>query len=126
MNRKKVRTQQGQIWTPATVLKNMSCQDCIVYKIVLHTLEGKVYRRKRKHLLKTKEQEFTTTCEQTDFLTESNTNVPLEKETNAELPVVVKLTHHNDSPERQSKPPLVRRSGREVKMPSRFKDYEMH
>lgn len=111
-----------QFMNSVTVLKKHE----LLRSYVLHTPDGKVYRRNRKHLLKTKEQEFTTTCEQTDFLTESNTNVPLEKETNAELPVVVKLTHHNDSPERQSKPPLVRRSGREVKMPSRFKDYEMH
>ncbi|KAA0714109.1 Retrovirus-related Pol polyprotein from transposon opus [Triplophysa tibetana] len=111
----KVRVQQGQIWNPATVLRKHD----LPRSYVLRTSDGKIYRRNRKHLLKTKEQEFPSTNDKDDFDTESNASATLEREINPD-------THQECSTDGQIKPNIITRSGREVKIPSRFRDYKIH
>ncbi|XP_056109383.1 uncharacterized protein K02A2.6-like [Rhinichthys klamathensis goyatoka] len=118
----KVRVQQGQIWNPATVLKKHDSPR----SYVLCTPDGRIYRRNRKHLLKTKEQKFPSAPDQDDFNTEQETNAKSEREMNPDLPVMVKQAHQNGSTEEQTKPNIITKSGREIKIPSRFRDYHMH
>lgn len=60
-----------------------------------------------------------------DFVTESKANANPEEPMSSNL-VPEKQTHQEESPERNTKSITITRSGREVKIPSRFKHYTMH
>lgn len=89
---------------------------------ILHTSDGKIYRRNRKHLLKTRGQNVPSASDQDDFDTEPDTTAALQREMSLDLPSVIKQACREELTNKQSKPNIITRSGREDKVPLSFKD----
>lgn len=114
-----VRIQRGDTWQPAVVVnKHQQPRSFIVC-----TPDGRVYRRNRKHLLKTGEREFPPTDTQdTSTYTDSETN-NTKSDADCKTTEVAPETDTDAGPVQSQL--CCTRSGRQVKIPARYRD-EIH
>ena len=111
-----VRIQKGDTWQPAVVVERHQ----LPRSFIVRTQDGRVYRRNRKHLLKTGEREFPPT-EMQDIPTYTHTETAhtgSDTEGND-----TEVNQDTDSHDGQAQLQLHHtRSGRQVKIPARYRD----
>lgn len=111
-----VRIQRGDTWQPAVVVnKHQQPRSFIV-----HTPDGRVNRRNRKHLLKTGEREFPPTHTQdTSTYTDSEQTTPRVMQDCK----TTEVAPENDTDAGPVQSQLCcTRSGRQLKIPARYRD----
>ena len=124
-----VRIKQGKVWNPVMVTSHAHTPR----SYIVQSPDGSTYRRNRKHILKTKvgnSQPFRIgDCDDpisqsnekdaggTELASEGDTAVSVEESSEEQLPE----TLENQS----SASPLKTRSGRIIRKPNRFKDYQL-
>uniref|UniRef100_A0A8C9UY15 Gypsy retrotransposon integrase-like protein 1 n=1 Tax=Scleropages formosus TaxID=113540 RepID=A0A8C9UY15_SCLFO len=111
-----VRLRQGQVWKPATVLNKHECPR----SFIVRTSEGKTYRRNRRHLMKTNEQESPLFDKETDMYTDSDKEETHEG--NKDQAESALVNHTPPQEESQTQLTKTTRSGRVIRLPSRFRD----
>lgn len=111
----RVRVQQGDVWKPAVIIKRHEQPR----SFIIQTTDGKTYRRNRKHLLKTGEKSLTTTA--TDNAVNETYSEMDSQVTDTQSSTIDKDTQNTELPESQPHE-YITRSGRQVKIPSRYTD----
>lgn len=107
-----VRMQRGDVWQPAVIIKEHEQPR----SFIVQTQDGKTYRRNRKHLLKTREKCLATNNAVDDTDGEMDSHVTDTQSSTVDL-------GSQDVELSESQPQgYTTRSGRQIKMPSRYKD----
>lgn len=113
----RIRMQRGETWQPAVVeVEHKQPRSYLV-----RTPEGNLYRRNRRHLRKTGEKETEATDKNSVTETSSGMHDP-ERKTDRQLAGTPPVPNTDTYDHQQQAPIQMTRSGREVKVPQRYKD----
>ncbi len=111
-----VRMQRGETWQPAVVVN----QHQQPWSFIVCTLDGRVYRRNRKHLLKTGGKEFPPAPTDAEDISSDKDFETQNTDTEHQN---TEVTQDSDTVEEQGQSKLHHtRSGRRVKISVRFRD----
>ncbi|GAA6075537.1 uncharacterized protein K02A2.6-like [Tachysurus ichikawai] len=111
-----IRMQKGDPWKPAVVLEKHEQPRSFIVK----TPDGKLFRRNRRHLRKTRETHSSTFEKSVDMDTDSQQSVNASQNNALDSKDITNERNRNESVEKEQA--YHTRSGRIVKIPEKYKD----
>lgn len=111
-----IRMQKGDSWKPAVVLEKHEQPRSFIVK----TPDGKLFRRNHRHLRKTRETDSSTFEKSVDMDTDSQQSVDASQSNALDSKDISNKRNGNESVEKEQA--YRTRSGRNVKIPAKYKD----